>query len=367
MKRLFFIWALLFIADSAKAQTNQYFVPYPNEGDTTYYYEVGNPENISFEMFEKPQEYIFQRSLTPCYISNYASPHKNGTYIWRRGIQEYYFQVDGISKRLEYAVVKDVFKNTWARMEIEGQPEVFNDISSMPTYVNMDNKGSYSYQIEYLDEELQEILRGSGATALWVSFALNNKYERLGTTKVILPHDQVNCMTIQNTEFYIPTGFQIYVDGAWQKIGGDLQMQVLDQFIPVTVPKIHFVDNAQKREVGQLIIDPTDRNKFVGGYYMFDEAFGNLKTCKEEGAIYLFPNPSYGEFHIKMFDYPEGEYTLRIYNIIGKEIRSESLVMADNMLEHIYLPGIKKGSYIYAIEDQYGHRIEAKRLMIMGL
>ena len=356
------------LASSATGQNNnRFFVPYPNEGDTTYYYEVGNPETINFEMFEKPQGYYFRETLTPCHISNYASANSNGTYIWKRGLQEYHFKSNGNSMTLQHAVVKDVFQNTWARMEIEGNQEVFNDISSMPTYLSLNNKGSYSYQVKYLDETLQEILKESGATALWVSFALNSKYERLGTTKVILPLEDVNCLTIQNTEFYIPTGFQIMVNGAWQKLGGELQMEVLDQFIPVTVPKIHFIDNGQKREVAELIIDPNDKNKFISAYYMYNIALRNLRSCNEEGGIYLFPNPSYGEFSIKMFNFPEGEYTLKVFNIVGKEIRSEKMSMTGNMLEPIYLSGISKGSYIYAIEDEDGNRIEAKRLMIMGL
>lgn len=366
MSRYIFILVFIFIGTLATSQVERFFVPYPNEGDTTYYYEVGNPEKINFEMFEKPQGYYFRETLTPCHISNYASAN-DGIYIWKRGLQEYHFSSNGNRMSLQYAVVKDVFKNTWARMQIEGNPEVFNDISSMSTYVNLDNKGSYSYQVAYLDETLQEILKESGATALWVSFALNSKYERLGTAKVILPFEDINCLTIKNTAFYIPTGFQIMVDGVWQKLGGELQMEVLDQFVPVTVPKIHFIDNGQKREVAELIIDPNDKNKFVSGYYMYNTAFKNLRTCNEEGGIYLFPNPSYGEFSIKMFDFPEGEYTLKVYNIVGKEIRSESINMTGNMLEHIYLAGISKGSYIYAIEDEYGQRIEAKRLMIMGL
>lgn len=351
----------------AFGQGERFFVPYPNVGDTTYYYEVGNPEKLKFEMFEKPQGYYFNRSLTPCHIPNYASANKNGSYVWKRGIQEYYMTAVGNRLSLDYAIVKDVFKNTWARMEIEGNPALFNDVSSLSTFVNLDHKGSYSYQVNYLDEELQAILEGSGATALWVSFALNNKYERLGTTKAILPQEEINCLTVQNTESYIPTGFMIMVNGEWQKLGGEMQMQVLDQFVPVTLRKIHFINNGQKREVGQLIVDPADKNKFVAGYYLYDIAFTNLMSCNEEGGIYVFPNPSYGEFNIKMYDFPEGEYTLKVFNIVGKEIKSEPITMSGNMLVPIYLYNIHKGSYIYSIEDENGNRLETKRLMIMGL
>lgn len=349
------------------SQSERFFVPYPNEGDTTYYYEVGNPEKLKFEMFEKPQGYYFNQSLTACHIPSFASANNNGSYIWKRGIQEYYLSKTGSRMTLDFAVVKDVFKNTWARMEIDGRPDVFNDASSMSTYVNMDNTGSYSYQIEYLDDTLKEILKETGATALWVSFALNSKYERLGTTKAILPLEDINCLTIQNTESYIPTGFQIMVNDQWEKLSGELQMNVLNQFVPVTIRKIHFIDNAVKREVGQLIIDPADKNKFIAGHYMFREAFANLLPCNEEGGIYLFPNPSYGEFNIKMFNYPEGDYKLKVYNIVGKEIRSEALTMQGNLLVPINLFGIRKGSYIYSIEDEHGNRLETKRLMIMGL
>ena len=348
-------------------QDDGFFVPYPNLGDTTYYYEVGNPSSIRFEMFELPQGYYLNQALAPCHIKSFTDEIGKGTYIWRRGVQEYHFNGVGNERTLEYAVVKDVFKNTWSRMEIDGNPKIFNDISSMSTYRTMDLTGSYSYQVQYLEDELQEILKGTGATALWVSFALNVKYERIGTTKIILPREDINTLTLKSTEFYIPTGFQIFVDGKWEKLGGETQMQVLDKFIPVTVPKLHFIDNGQKREVAQINIDPTDKDKFVSGHYMYRDAFKYLLKCNEEGGIYLFPNPSYGVFNIKMFNFPEGDYQLKIYNIVGKLVRSEPLRKEGEKMIPIVLHGIQKGTYIYSIEDENGNRLDTKRLLIMGL
>ena len=350
-----------------QAQDEGYFVPYPNEGDTTYFYEIGNPESIRFEMFEKPQGYYLDQALAPCHIKSYTEEIGKDTYIWRRGIQEYHFNGAGSERKLEYAVVKDVFKDTWARMEFVEQPRIFNDVSSMSTYRSMDLQGSYSYQLEYLESDLQDILEGTGATALWVSFALNIKYERLGTTKVILPREDINCLTVKSTEFYIPTGFQIFVEGAWQKLSGDLQMKILEKFVPVTVPKIHYIDNSHKQEVAQINIDPTDKDKFVSSHYMFRDAFKYLRKCNEAGGIYVFPNPSYGVFNIKMYNYPEGEYQLKIYNIVGKLVRTEPLKKEGENMIPIALPGIQKGTYIYSIVDENGHRLDTKRLSIMSL
>ncbi len=351
----------------AQAQDDGFFVPYPNIGDTTYYYEVGNSESIKFEMFETPQGYYMDQTLAPCYIKSYTDEIGENTFIWRRGIQEYHFNGSGNRMEFEYAVVKDVFKNTWARMELNERPKIFNDISSMSTYRTMDLTGSYSYQVDYLEEDIQNILKGTGATALWVSFALNVKYERLGTTKVILPIEDTNSLTLKSTEFYIPTGFQIFVDGSWQKIGGDIQMAILDKFVPVTVPKLHYIDNGQKREVAQINIDPTDKDRFIASHYMYRDAFKYLTKCNEEGGIYLFPNPSYGAFNIKMYNYPEGEYRINIYNIVGKLMRSETLSKEGEKMIPIVLHGIQKGTYFYSIEDKFGNRLDTRRLSIMGL
>jgi len=348
-------------------QDDGFFVPYPNIGDTTYYYEVGNPESIRYEMFEKPQGYYLNRALSPCHIKSFTDEIGPGTFIWRRGIQEYHFNGKGNVLNFEYAVVKDVFKNTWARMELEEKPRIFNDISSMSTYRKMDLKGSYSYQVDYLEEELQEILKETRATALWVSFSLNIKYERLGTTKIILPIEDINTLTVKSTEFYIPTGFQIFVDGGWQKISADIQDAILEKFIPVTVPKIHYVDNREKKEVAQINVDPADKDKFVSSHFMFREAFKNLRKCNEEQGIYVFPNPSYGDFNIKMNNFPAGEYQIKIYNIIGKIIKTTPLQKEGENIIHVNLRGLPKGTYIYSIEDEFGHRLETKRLSILGL
>ena len=365
-----FLYSIIFIIISTLTTSGQdtgYFVPYPNIGDTTYYYEVGNPKSIRYEMFETPQGYYLDQSLAPCHVKSYTDEIGKDTYIWRRGIQEYHFKGSGAIRNLEYAVVKDVFKNTWARMEFDEKPRIFNDASSMSTYRNMDLKGSYSYQLEYLEEDIQKILSSTGATALWVSFALNIKYERLGTNKIILPREDINCLTVKSTEFYIPTGFQIYKDGAWQKISGDIQNAILDKFIPVTVPKIHFIDNKEKKEVAQINVDPTDKNKFTSSHYMYRDASQYLLKCNEEGGIYLFPNPSYGVFNIKMYNYPEGNYTLKVYNIVGKVVRNEPLIKEGESMMQIILHGIQKGTYIYSIEDENGNRLETKRLSIMGV
>lgn len=348
-------------------QDDGFYVPYPNLGDTTYYYEVGNPESIRFEMFERPQGYYLDQTLAPCHIKSFTELNSKNDYTWKRGVQEYHFSSIGNEISFEYAVVKDAFKNTWARMEFPSKPKIFNDPSSMSTFRSMDLEGSYSYQLEYLDEEIQDILVGTGATALWVSFALNVKYERLGTTKVALPREDVNCLTIKSTEFYIPTGFQIYVNGNWEKLGGEIQMKILDQFIPVTTPKIHYIDNGQKREVAQINVDPTDKDKFISSHYMYREAFKYLLKCNEEGGIYVFPNPSYGVFNIKMYNYPEGDYKFKVYNIVGKLVRTEQLKKEGEKMIPITLHGIQKGTYIYSIEDEFGNRLETKRLSIMGL
>lgn len=363
----FIILIILSSSIILNGQDDGFFVPYPNEGDTTFYYEVGNPSSIRFEMFERPQGYYLDQTLAPCHIKSYTEEIGKGTYIWRKGVQEYHFNGLGTQLSLDYAVVKDAFKNTWSRMELNSKPKIFNDISSMSTYRTMDLQGSYSYQVDYLDEDLQKILSGTGATALWVSFALNVKYERIGTTKIILPREDVNCLTLKSTEFYIPTGFQIFVDGKWEKLTGEIQMEVLDKFVPVTVPKLHFIDNGQKKEVAQINVDPNDKNNFISGHYMYREAFKYLLKCNEEGGIYVFPNPSYGVFNIKMYNYPEGDYQLKIYNIVGKLVRTENLIKEGEKMIPITLPGIQKGTYIYSIEDSLGHRLETKRLSIMGL
>lgn len=94
-----------------------------------------------------------------------------------------------------------------------------------------------------------------------------------------------------------------------------------------------------------------------------------LSNCdKQKHKIFLYPNPSYGEFKIQFVDQEKGNYDFIIYNVIGEKIYSKSLdVKAINSVLDINLEGMRKGTYLYSIMDENGERLVTKKLVIISI
>ena len=92
-----------------------------------------------------------------------------------------------------------------------------------------------------------------------------------------------------------------------------------------------------------------------------------IADCGEkERNVFLFPNPSIGEVRIHFQNYPSGDYSLDIHNIIGKRLSSINIQLEQGERElELVLPNLKKGTYIYAIKNDRGERLVTRRLSII--
>lgn len=59
-----------------------------------------------------------------------------------------------------------------------------------------------------------------------------------------------------------------------------------------------------------------------------------------------------------------GDYTLKIFNIIGKCVEEE-LYAFRNHLFPVDLDDFKKGTYIYSLVDKQGNAVGTKRLVVL--
>jgi len=93
----------------------------------------------------------------------------------------------------------------------------------------------------------------------------------------------------------------------------------------------------------------------------------HLPICNaKEQNVYLFPNPTLGEVRLHFENYPEGDYVLDVYNIIGKRLSSIDVSLDPGENEaFLILPNLKKGTYIYSIKNNRGERLVSRRLSII--
>jgi len=82
-------------------------------------------------------------------------------------------------------------------------------------------------------------------------------------------------------------------------------------------------------------------------------------------AIRAYPNPATEWVRFECTNLPQEQYTLKIYNIIGKLVWKESYALSGNKSIKLDLDDFKKGTYLYSLVDEKGNVIGTKRLVVV--
>lgn len=81
---------------------------------------------------------------------------------------------------------------------------------------------------------------------------------------------------------------------------------------------------------------------------------------------FVYPNPSMGDLKIQMMNFPDGKYSVHIYNILGKEVAKQTNInVTNNKIVNIELYDYPKGTYLYAIKNANGSTLISKRFILM--
>ena len=82
-------------------------------------------------------------------------------------------------------------------------------------------------------------------------------------------------------------------------------------------------------------------------------------------TIQAYPNPAVEWVRFNCANLPQEDYTLKIFNIIGKEVWKENYKLTGSKSIRIELDDFKKGTYLYSLTDSQGNIIGTKRLVIL--
>jgi Secretion system C-terminal sorting domain len=92
-----------------------------------------------------------------------------------------------------------------------------------------------------------------------------------------------------------------------------------------------------------------------------DDVFG----APNNPAIHAYPNPAIESVRFDCMNLPASDYTLKIFNIVGRIVWKETHPMSGNKSIRVELDHFKKGTYLYSLEDGKGHIVGTKRLVVI--
>jgi len=81
--------------------------------------------------------------------------------------------------------------------------------------------------------------------------------------------------------------------------------------------------------------------------------------------VYTYPNPVIESLNLKFEDFVGGNYQVKIYNIVGREVMSEQHFLSGDTTIQMNVGNLQKGTYLYSIVDARGNTLVTKRVMIV--
>lgn len=82
--------------------------------------------------------------------------------------------------------------------------------------------------------------------------------------------------------------------------------------------------------------------------------------------IIAYPNPAIGSVRFDINGVPDGNYRLRIFNLLGQEVWSKRYhVTGGKRTVRLELGSFEKGTYLYSLSDDKGRTLLTKRLIVL--
>ncbi len=132
-----------------------------------------------------------------------------------------------------------------------------------------------------------------------------------------------------------------------------------------TTVTYRFYSGTEKQEVAVATMS-NDLSSVTSVRYINNETVA-APDLNAPGAanIQAFPNPAVERVRFDCYNLPSEEYTLKIFNIIGKVVWKQDYVITGNRSITLELEGFKKGTYLYSLSDSKNNIIGTKRLVVL--
>ncbi len=127
----------------------------------------------------------------------------------------------------------------------------------------------------------------------------------------------------------------------------------------------HFISGTEKEEIAVATMN-NDQSSVTTVQFKNNLTTGTADENSPGSAnIQAHPNPAVEWVRFDCTNLPQDEYTLKIFNIVGKVVWKDNFTLAGNKSIKLQLEEFKKGTYLYSLLDSKGNTIGTKRLVVL--
>jgi Secretion system C-terminal sorting domain len=127
----------------------------------------------------------------------------------------------------------------------------------------------------------------------------------------------------------------------------------------------HYFSGTEKEAVAVMRVNNANNEIERVTYKINQLTKANEEDAPGTATVRAFPNPAVEFVRFDCVNLPPSDYTLKIFDIVGKVVWKENYQISGNKSIRVDLENFKKGAYLYSLSDKKGKIIGTKRLVIL--
>jgi len=132
-----------------------------------------------------------------------------------------------------------------------------------------------------------------------------------------------------------------------------------------TTVTYNFFSNEAKEVIAIVTMD-NQEEQATQVIYKSNDIINKVKTvANRRPSIYAYPNPAINDVRLEFTDLKPAFYSIKIFNILGVVVFEKKYWVDGTRTEKIDLTNLRKGIYLYSLENDSGKTLITKRLMIL--
>ena len=145
----------------------------------------------------------------------------------------------------------------------------------------------------------------------------------------------------------------------------DLVINSYPELAPDTSLNYYFWGDV-KEPLAIVDVNPLDETDVISVTYKTDMTTVDIPYIKRNKVdLIAYPNPAIEEVRFDFRNLNNGNYKLKIFNILGQEVWSNGYRISGNQTIIVDLEDLRKGTYLYSLVDQYEKVLTTKRLIVL--
>ena len=132
-----------------------------------------------------------------------------------------------------------------------------------------------------------------------------------------------------------------------------------------TITTYNYFSNTAKEPIAVVTVSPDESSIEQVEYKSLETTTATTNLPTRVSDIIAYPNPAIDSARFAFSNVKAGEYALKIYNILGVVVWEEKYQVMGSKTVLVDLSKLRKGTYLYSIQDDEGKTLVTKRLIII--